>query len=92
MAKRGPKKKAPMGITPEFVDSLASASAADKKSMIVRMQKDLEDSLTFLKTNDKIVTMKEQLKEIEGPTRDTVKALRNRSKYVIEELKSVGEI
>jgi hypothetical protein len=84
------KKKEIPGITDEFIDSVNSATSDDRKAMIARIQKDIEDSETFLKTKDTIINLKEQLKQIEGPTKDAIKALKNRTKYLIQALKDQG--
>jgi hypothetical protein len=94
---RGPKRrekkeKLPFGITPEFQSEVSSASTDDLKARIVTMQKDLEDVNTFLKTNPKLEQLREQLKEAEGPSKDTKKSLNNRTKMVLKILMERGAL
>lgn len=92
--KRGrPKKeKLPLGITPEFKSEVESASTDALKARIVTMQKDLEDVNTFLKTNEKLEQLREQLKEAEGPSKETKKSLNNRTKMVLQILTERGAL
>lgn len=93
MRARKPRQpKLPAGITQEFIDTVDAASPEDKKAMIVRMQKDLDEAQTFLKTKQEIVDLREQLKLIEGPSRDTIKAIKNKTKHVIDALNMQGAI
>jgi len=85
-------KKLPMGVTDEFVDDLNSLDVLGIKSKIVTMQQGLAEAQTFLKENEEIVDLKDQLKMIEGPTRDTIKVLKNRTKYTLERLEERGAI
>lgn len=90
--KKEKKPKLPKGVTEEFVSSVDSSSTEDLQSMIVRMQKDLDDVSIFLKTNVEIARLKEELTEIESPAKETRTVLNNRTKMVIEALKSRGAL
>jgi hypothetical protein len=87
---KGPKL--PAGITDEFVNEVNSSSADDRKAMIIRIQTQLEDSKKFLKENSDLKDQRDALKLAEGPTRDAIKVLRNRTAYLIEQLKQQGAI
>ena len=84
--------KMPVGITDEFVDELNSLDIPDIKSKIVVMQQDIAESRAFLKDNEDITDLREKLKLVEGPTRDTTKVLKNRTKYALERLKERGAL
>lgn len=90
--KKARAPKLPAGITQEFIDTVDAASSDDKKAMIVRMQKDLDEAQTFLKSKEEIVDLREQLKLLEGPSRDTIKAIKNKTKHVIDALNQQGAI
>jgi cob(I)alamin adenosyltransferase len=92
--KRGrPKKeKLPFGITPEFKSEVESGSTEDLKARIVSMQKDLDDVNTFLKTNEKLEQLRSELKELEGPSRETKKSLNNRTKMILKILTERGAL
>jgi len=85
-------KKLPKGVTEEFVDKVMSLDNEGKKALIVELQKHISEAKTFLKTNEKIVQMREELKELEGPARETISHMNNRTKYLIDELKKSGAI
>lgn len=90
--KRGRKKKEPVGITPEFVSDMAAASVDEKKATIVKLQKGIDEAVTFLKTDEAICSLREELKLCEAPTKETIKALRNRTKYILDLLNQDGAI
>lgn len=85
-------KKLPMGVTDEFVAEMNSMDIPDIKSHIVTMQHGLDEARSFLKENEEICDLKDQLKLSGGPTRDTIKVLKNRTKYALERLKERGAI
>lgn len=84
--------KLPFGVTPEFVDELASATTEDLKAKIVTIQKDLAEVVNFLKTNENLEDLRNRLKEAEGPSKDTKKSLNNRTKLVLDTLKERGAL
>lgn len=90
--KKERKPKQPAGITDEFTASIDSSSVEDIRASIVTMQSQLEEAQTFLKENEQIIDLKEELKLVEGPSRDTVKVLKNRTKYCLERLKERGNL
>ena len=87
---KGPKL--PFGVSSEFVEEIAAASTEVLKAKIVTMQKDLDEVITFLKTDTKLEELKNAVKEVEGPSRDTKKSLNNRTKLVINGLRERGAL
>lgn len=91
---RGKKKekgpKLPPGVTEEFMDRVSGLDTESKKALIVELQKHIDDSREFLKTKDEIVNAREALKEMEGPARETIKHMSNRTKFLIDDLKKSG--
>lgn len=84
------KKKLPFGVSDEFVGELESSSIEQIKAMIVRFQEGIDEAQTFLKTDEKVLELKSAYDEAKGPSVDTVKALRNRTKLAIDALKKSG--
>lgn len=85
---KGPKL--PAGVTQEFVDRVSGLDNDSKKALIVELQKHIDDSREFLKTKEEIVTAREALKEMEGPAKETIKHMGNRTKFLIDDLKKSG--
>jgi hypothetical protein len=91
MAKRKPRApKLPAGITEEFLDEFARMSDDDMKQRILTMQNDLARADAFLKTKAEIVALKAELSLIEAPFRETMTVLKNRTKFIIDELRRKG--
>jgi hypothetical protein len=90
--KQPKKKKLPAGITDEFIAEAERASVDELKSMIVRFEGHADETRTFLKTNENLVELKRSYDEAVGPSRDTLKVLKNRTKYVVDALKKQGAI
>lgn len=85
-------KKEPAGITEEFKSELNSIGRDDIQRRIVVMQKEIEETLDFLKTKQELVDLRDKLKMAEGPSKDTIKALKNRTKYALERLREIGAL
>jgi len=88
--KRGKQKKLPFGVTEEFVSEVDSASPEDLKSRLVQIQSQIDDSQVFLKTDERVLDLKQEYDMVAGPVRDAIKSLRNRNKLVLEALKKSG--
>ena len=84
------KRKLPAGITEEFVEVVEREGSEALKSMIVNMQAQLEDAQRFLKENEQVLELKAAYEEAAAPSRETVKVLRARTKFVVEALKKSG--
>lgn len=86
--KKSEKKKLPAGVTEEFIDEVGAASENDLRAMIVRFQAGIDEAQTFLKTNEGVLELKEAYQEAAAPSRETIRALRNRTKVVLDALKT----
>lgn len=86
------KKKEPLGITPEFKDEVARMSSDQKKAIVFNLQAESVKVTGFLKEDRAVTSAKEAYEMIAGPARDTLKALKNRTKYIINDMKDSGEI
>ena len=89
-AKKKKEPKLPFGITPEFDSEVQSAATEELNAKIVTIQKQLDEVITFLKTNEKLRDLREAVKEAEGPSKDTKKSLNNRTKLILDILKGRG--
>jgi hypothetical protein len=93
---REPKK--PKGITPEFENILNTSSEEGLKSLIVTMQKQLQEVVQFLKCEDdseaaeELRRMRSAVAEIESPSKETKAVLMNRTKAVLKVLGERGQI
>ena len=100
MAKgRGPKKpKKPKGITPDFEDLLNTSDSLALKTLIVTIQKQLEEVNEFMKgeqdseASQELARLKGQLAVLEGPSRDTKTILVNRTKALLRVLTERGHL
>lgn len=91
MAKKFKGPKLPFGIDEAFVSEVAGLDAAGKKSLMVRIEGYKQEAKEWLATDETVKSLKENLKEIEGPSRDTVKAANNKLKYIVDELKRLNQ-
>jgi hypothetical protein len=86
MAKRGRKKKEIPGIDEIFLNEVNSMDTAARKARIVTMQFSMDESEDFLKNNEAILETKAELASLVGPSKETLKVLKNRTKYLIDQL------
>jgi hypothetical protein len=86
------KAKLPFGISDEFVAELEAASVDDMKARIVTMQGGIDEAQGFLKDNQDVLDLKAAYDEAAGPTRDAIKALRNKTKMIVDALKKQGAL
>ena len=89
--KKNKAPKLPFGIDEAFYAEVASLDIPGKKALVARIEAGKHEAKEFLKENESIVSLRGTLKEVEGPARDSIKAANNRQKYLIEELKRLGE-
>lgn len=85
------KKKEVMGIDEGFLAEISRMSSDQKKAKVAQLEAHKQEAQEWLKTNETILDLKERLKEVEGPTKDSVKAFKNRQKHLIKELRDAGE-
>lgn len=90
--KKEKKKKLPLGITDEFVAECNSSDSSTLKALIVNIQSQAEEARTFLKEDEKILELKSQYDEAAAPTRETIRVLKNRTKFLIDALKEQGQL
>jgi len=86
MAKRGRKKKETPGLDESFLNEVNSMDTVARKTRIVTMQFQMNETEDFLKTNDAILDAKEELSQLTGSSKETLKVLKNRTKYLIDQL------
>lgn len=78
------KKKEIPGLTEEFINSVNSMDSAARKLKIVTLQFLVNETEDYLKNNEKIQQARETLAELTGPGKDTLKVLKNQTKYLID--------
>lgn len=88
--KKNKEPKLPPGVTQEFVDSAARLDAQGMKNLIAELQKHIDDSRTFLKTNEDICHLRDQLKDSTASATETIKHMGNRTKFLVDVLKTNG--
>lgn len=86
MAKRGRKKKEIPGIDEAFLNEVNSMDSVARKARIVTMQFQADETEDYLKTNETIQEAKVELASLVGPSKETLKVLKNRTKYLIDTL------
>lgn len=96
------EKKPKLGLNPEFVQEAESASVEVLKEKIVSFQKGIEVSQRFLKGDaiggsdadrtaaEKLTELKTAYDEAAKPTREAIKALKNRTSFVLDLLGKKG--
>ncbi len=85
------KSKQQFGIDEAFMSEVGGMDIAAKKAFMARLEAYKQDTQTFLKENPDIVSVRDTLQEMTGPSKDTIKSINNRLKYIVAELKKVGE-
>lgn len=89
--KRERKVKLPAGVDETFVSEIDSMDTDSLKSKIVSLQAGLEENNEF-KLSEGYRDAKDSWEMVSGPVRDTAKAIRNKTKLVIEKLKERGAL
>lgn len=93
MKNRKPKEpKLPKGITPEFVDECNGSTTDLLKAKIVTFQGQIGESREFMKENDELRRLKDEVELVAGPIKETIRTLNARTKYIVEELKKKGAL
>jgi hypothetical protein len=85
------KKKLPVGITEEFINEVSTMDVQQKKNMIARLEGSKQDAKDFVKNHPEVVSVRDTLKEMTASATETIKAVRNRQTYLVNELKELGE-
>ena len=93
------KAKYPFGVDEEFVKELEAANTAELKDRLAKQQAYMDETQAFLKCDylvldpaqhegaRKLKELKEAYEEAAGPSRDTVKASKNRIKFIMDQLR-----
>jgi hypothetical protein len=89
---RSRKKKEPEGITPEFKDDVTKMTSDQMKIKVFNMQAEAMKTQDFLKNNPGVVDAKNAYDLAAGPARDTMRVLKNRTKYIIDEMNKSGMV
>lgn len=89
-APRAPKD--PAGITDEFKTEIDSASREILQQRIVKIQEQLEETHKFLKEKEEIVKLRDELKMSEASSRETIKHLKNRTRYILQRMRDMGAL
>lgn len=76
---------------PEFADEIHSLSSDELNGRLARMAKDLEIVEDEKEADEKLNETRAALAELAGPYRDSKKAIKLKSKYIIALLKERGE-
>jgi hypothetical protein len=82
--------KLPYGIDDAFMSEVASLDVNGKKSLIARLEAGKQDAKQFLAENESVLHAKASLAELVGPSRDAIKAVNNKQKYIVEELNKLN--
>ena len=102
VGKKAKEKKYPVGINEDFVKEVESADTETLKNDIFKYQKGIGEAQAFLKCDEKQLSDDEyagarKLQELKAAydeaafsTREAIRALKNKTKYVLDELKKDG--
>ncbi len=69
---------------PDFAKELEGKQIADLEDRIVGMQKALEESEEHKENNEALKAARAEVSELSGPYRDVKKAVRLKTKYILE--------
>lgn len=72
---------------PDFCHEVDSLGAEALKARIVQLQQTLEESEAHKDSNEELKQLRSQVSELAGPYRDVKKAVKLKTKYIIELLK-----
>lgn len=75
---------------PDFAVEVQKLDTEALRARIVKMQQDLEESEDHKEGNEQLRDAKQLVSELAGPYRDVKKAVRLKTKYIIEMLKERG--
>lgn len=86
-----PGRKLPKNVDESFAEEMDRASVDQLKAKIVELQAGLDTAQEF-KKSQAYLDAKAEWNMVSGPTNDTIKAVRAKTKYVIDGLKEKGAI
>lgn len=76
---------------PDFTAEISSLSANKLEDRIVSMQKALEESEDHKENNEALKAARAEVLELSGPYRDVKKAVRLKTKYILDLLAEQGK-
>lgn len=76
---------------PSFVEDVKKMSAEEKKLYVVSLNKNLLEIEDWLKNDPQLNMLKEQLKDLMAPYQEEIKILKQKIRYLLEELKECGD-
>ena len=97
--RKSSEPKLPAGVSKELVEQLERATPEEKKEMIITYQSQISESKAFLRGDtavlpeervngaEKLKHLKNEYEMAAAPTREAIRHLQNRSKYVLDQLK-----
>lgn len=74
-------------LYPDFTQEVDNLSSAELEARIVRMQQTLDESEMHREGNDSLKQARATLTELSGPYNDVKKAVKLKTRYIIELLK-----
>jgi hypothetical protein len=89
--RKEPKKKLPAGVDQTFVDEIERLDTDSLKGRIVQLQVAKETNDEFKKSQG-YLDAKSEYDLVAGPVRDLDKAIKNKTKLIIDQLKQKGAI
>lgn len=75
---------------PDFCSEVDKLDAGALKARIVGLQQALEESEAHKEANEALQQAREALKELSGPYRDVKKAVKLKTKYILDLIKERG--
>jgi len=85
------KTKLPKGVDETFVSSIQAMTVDELKQMIVRLQIQNEENEAFKET-EAYTEAQAEYQLVVGPVRDVTRAIKNKTKLVLERLKDKGPV
>ena len=98
-SKKSKEPKYPAGVSKDLVEQLERATPEEMKEMVITYQSQISETKAFLRGDvavlpEERVKGAEQLKDLKNeyemaaaPTREAIRHLQNRNKFVMDELK-----
>ena len=74
----------------DFTDAVASLSVEEMKKRITAFRFHEAETERFLKENEVIVQARDNLKELTSPSKDTLKAIKEKTQYLIALIDEAG--
>jgi len=82
----------PAGVNQAFVTMVQEADDEGRKKLIFDLEKGIHDTEVFLKTKKEIQDARAALNLLTSSSTTTIKHMKNRIKFIIDELKRTGAV